>query len=83
MNSATIDEPLGISLHVHELLSKHRMIAAIWSIEDVQEVRPDLNDDQAWEVLQEVEHRHDASIGITWAMLELFADDLFPLTTSE
>ena len=27
----------------------------IWSVEDVQQLRPDLDDDQAWEVLQAVD----------------------------
>jgi len=72
--TATNPEPFN----VHEFLAKHRMIGIVWCIEDVQEVRPDLTDDQAWEVLQAVERRHDAEIGINWLTLEIFADDLFP-----
>ncbi|HEX3146657.1 MAG TPA: hypothetical protein VHR66_01055 [Gemmataceae bacterium] len=43
----------------------------------MQTIRPDLNANQAWEVLQEVRDRASAECGITWdtlldAALELF-----------
>ena len=38
----------------------------------------DLTDDQAREVLQQASDRHDAGIGITWDVLEIHADNLFP-----
>jgi len=66
----------------HEFLAKHRMIGVVWCIEDVQAVRPDLTDDQAWEVLQEVERKHDANWGICWITLEVVANHLFPQPTS-
>jgi hypothetical protein len=59
------------------LLAGRRMIAAVWSVEDVREIRPDLTDEQAWRVLQEVERRQDATLGITWDTLEWVAGDLF------
>ena len=65
------------------ILAKRRQIAFIWSIGDVQQVRPDLTDVQAWEVLQEVERIHDAEIGINWECIEIVAADLFPSTNSE
>jgi hypothetical protein len=65
-------------IDVHALLAKRRQIAVIWSIEDVQQERPDLNDDQAWEVLQRAEHCHDCNYGITWDHLRMVAEDLFP-----
>ena len=64
-------------LDIHALLAARKQIAAIWSIEDVQEVRPELTDDQAWAVLQEVERGKDATLGITWETLEWAAQDLF------
>jgi hypothetical protein len=64
-------------LDIHALLAERKQIALIWSVEDLQAVRPDLDDEQAWAVLQEVEHRHDASIGVTWDTLEYAADELF------
>jgi hypothetical protein len=71
-----------INLYVHDLLAKHRQIAAIWSIEDVQGIRSDLTDDQAWEVLERVGDKHDAAWGITWITLEIVAGDLFPRPTT-
>ena len=62
----------------HALLAERRQIAAIWSVEDVQGIRPDLSEDQAWEILQAVQRRHDAELGINWLTLELTADDLYP-----
>jgi hypothetical protein len=67
-----------ITLYVHDLLGKHRQIATIWSVEDVQEIRPDLTDDQAWEVLEQVGRKHDAEYGISWTKFETVADELFP-----
>jgi hypothetical protein len=67
--------PAGID--VHALLAERRQIAGIWHIEDVQSVRPDLTDDQAWQVLQAVRRNHDASLGINWDVLECNADILF------
>jgi hypothetical protein len=73
-------------LDLHELLQRNRLIALIWSIEDVQEVRPDLTDGQAWEVLEQAGRKQDAELGITWTTLECVAEDLFgeaPETAAE
>jgi len=59
-----------------------RQIAIIWSIEDVQSIRPDLSDDQSMEVLRTAEDKHDASLGISWDTLEIWADYLYPLEKS-
>lgn len=64
-------------IDIHELLAKRKQIAVIWSIEDVQQVRPDLTGDQAWQVLEEVDRRHDAELGINWQTLEYVAELLF------
>ena len=65
-------------INIHEILEHRLQIAVIWSVEDVQEVRPDLTEEQAWEVLQTCEKRHDCEQGITWFSLEWVANDLFP-----
>jgi len=85
MNDATINtgEPVDINSHVRELLAKHHSIAAIWCTDDVRGLRPHLTEEQAWEVLQEVAHHHDAEWGITWTTLETTADDLFFEPASE
>ena len=80
MNDAIIDtgEPVDINAHVRQLLANQRSIAAIWCTDDVRGIRPHLTEEQAWEVLQEVDDRHDAEWGITWTTLEVTADDLYP-----
>ena len=55
---------------------KHQ-IAVVWSIEDVQSIRAELNDQQAWEVLNAANRHHDATIGINWDVLACHAEILF------
>lgn len=74
--STAQEEPVDI----HALLEQRRQVAVIWSVEDVQSVRPGLNDDQAWEVLQQCSKVHDCEVGFTWLLIEYVADDLFPST---
>ncbi len=64
-------------IDIHELLAERRQIADVWSIEDVQAVRPDLSEDQCWEVLQLTDRTKDAELGITWLTLEMAAEHLF------
>lgn len=53
----------------------------IWSASDIQNVRPDLTPEQARQVLDAVERHHDANIGVTWYVLQIHADELFPHTS--
>jgi hypothetical protein len=64
-------------IDIHELLAQERKIAHIWGIDDVQCIRPDLDDDQAWRVLQTVERRLDSEYGICFDTLEIIADELY------
>ena len=65
------------------MIDTNRQIAIIWSVEDVQEVRPDLNDEQAMEVLLTVKKCHDATIGVTFEALEIAADNIYPREENE
>ena len=49
-----------------------------WHITDVQEVRPDLTDDQARAVLWRVRDIHDANEGVNWYVIECVASEMFP-----
>lgn len=62
---------------IDAVLAKRRQVAVIWDVEDVQEVRPDLTDEQAWEVLKQTRRQHDATLGINWETLEFTAQMLF------
>ena len=55
-----------------------RQIAIIWDIYDVQSLRPDLDDNEAMQVLSAVDDKHDANIGINWDVIQFWADDLYP-----
>jgi hypothetical protein len=65
-------------IDIDAVLAERRQVAIVWSIEDVLGVRPDLNADQAWEVLTRCRDKHDCEYGFTWQYLEDVADDLFP-----
>ena len=52
-------------------------IAIIWSVEDVLMQCPWLSDEDAQEVLYNLEHKHDASIGINWDVIDITADIIF------
>lgn len=69
-------DPPPIELDLHELLAKNE-IAIVWSVDDVRHVRGDLSHDQAWEVLQHVRNRHDATVGVNWETLTDAAEALF------
>ena len=60
---------------------KTKTVAIEWGVEDVQSERPDLNDEQSWEVLKAVIDRHDANIGVNWEFIGAVADDMFPEET--
>lgn len=74
------DEQDNSNLDIDAIVAKRGQIAIIWSIEDVQAVRPRLTAEQAWEVLEEVKRKHDAVWGVCWMTLEIWADKLFPDT---
>ena len=73
-----LDDATEDAIDIHAELKKQQKIAAIWVTDDVKEVRPDLTEDQCWEVLQKVDHKHDAAQGINWMVLEFWANDMFP-----
>ena len=53
-------------------------IAIIWCIDDVKQVRPDLNDEDCLDVLYYADRKHDASMGITYDTLQYISDYLYP-----
>jgi hypothetical protein len=86
LKAAGIAHEQEFDLDIHELLAQERKIAHIWGIDDVQCIRPDLDDDQAWQVLQDIERHLDSQYGICFDTLEIMADELYgpaPETTPE
>ena len=68
----------GSRIDVQQLLRARRQVAVVWNIEDVKHLRPDLTDDQAWDVLEQAYDVHDCEWGFTWTHLQTVADDMFP-----
>jgi hypothetical protein len=73
-----IPEEQEIDIDIHGLLAANRQIAHILGVDDVQQQRPDLDDDQAWAVLQDAEKYLDLHNGITWDTLKILSDELYP-----
>jgi len=72
-----------IKLNGDEPMKKKRQITITWAVEDVLEIRPDLTEDQAMEVLENVEQNHDAEVGICWDTLAFWADSMFRRAEAE
>ena len=53
-------------------------IAIIWSVKDVMQECDWLTEEQALEVLHNIDHNHDATIGINWDVIYYNAEWLFP-----
>lgn len=66
---------------IASLAKEQRQIAIVWNTDDVRTVRPDLSEDQAWQVLLRVENEHDGDHGVTWDTLRDVAEQLFACAT--
>ena len=53
-------------------------IAIIWSVEDVIQECDWLTREQALDVLQHIDHKHDATIGINWDVIYYNAEWMYP-----
>ena len=65
-------------INVDAVLAERGQVAIVWSVEDVQAMRPDLKEWQAWDVLEECRQNFDREIGINALLIETVADALFP-----
>lgn len=75
-----VNDPDGDLHHppfIDPLLSAFGQSAVVWSVGDVLDVRPDLSDDQAAEVLHQAIRQHDATLGIGWDTFEYYATTMF------
>ncbi|MEZ0295278.1 MAG: hypothetical protein ACAI35_02370 [Candidatus Methylacidiphilales bacterium] len=78
MNDTIESHETTTNCDIHEMLARRKEIAVIWSWEDVQMQRPDLTMDQAWEVLKRCERYHDACLGLSWEVIDIIAEEMFP-----
>ena len=61
----------------HQAYVEGENIAMLWSIEDINGLRPDLTDEQAMNVLITASENHDANVGVNWDVLHHWATDLY------
>lgn len=59
-----------------EYLAQNGAIALIWDTDDVEQACEGITTDRAWEVLKQVEKYHDASIGVSWDVIRITAENL-------
>ena len=64
-----------------DLLANQRAIAIVWDIQHVKDQRPDLGDEQAWEVLQECQQCHERLNDPMLETIRQVADNLYPAAT--
>jgi hypothetical protein len=81
MKTITVEIPDNMPDHIAKekfsRLFSNDWIIDWWHISDVQSERPDLTDEQAREVLEMVDRRRDATIGINWEFIRCVANTLF------
>tara|TARA_A100001391_G_scaffold153627_1_gene111422 strand:+ start:309 stop:524 length:216 start_codon:yes stop_codon:yes gene_type:complete len=53
-------------------------IAIVWSVKDVMVECDWLTEEQAMEVLHNLKHNHDATIGINWEVIYYNAEWMYP-----
>jgi hypothetical protein len=68
---------------IDELLAGHHAIPIVWDIDHVIDQRPDLNHEQAWEVLQECQRCWERLNDPMLEIIRQLADDLFPKLTGK
>lgn len=66
--------------HIEILDDAAMVLRDDWYVDDVLSIRPDLTEEQAEDVLEKVADTHDCNIGITWEVIEIHANNLFPLS---
>ena len=67
-----------VDVDVHELLADHKAIALVFTLTDVKKQRPDLKDEQAWEVLQLFEAAAEDCPDPMYETIHQLADMHFP-----
>lgn len=65
-------------IDIDELLAEHQAIGIVWDIQHVKDHRPDLTDEQAWEVLQECQRSWERLNDPMLEAIRQIAGDLFP-----
>lgn len=78
---ATQREMLAVLSDTESNVRKGDEIAIIWSIDDVMEMRSDLDEEQARQVLARVDRKHDSEYGVSHQTVKDTAEEMFPKMT--
>jgi|GEM_PF-3454351 len=65
-------------IDIGQLIAEHSAIALVWDAAHVRDQRPDLTNEQAWEVLQECERSWDRLNDPMLETIRQVAENLFP-----
>lgn len=68
----------GYDLDLDDLLARGRAVALLWDTAHVRDLRPDLDDAQAWEVLDEARRSWDRLADPMLGAIRQAADALYP-----
>jgi len=60
-----------------EELRQRNYALSVWSVDDVLYIDPKLTEEQAIEVINNIEKRHDKNHGINWYTLSRYIDELY------
>ncbi len=66
-----------VDVNIDELLADHHAIGIVWDVHHVMDQRPDLNHEQAWEVLQQCQNGWERLNDPMLETIRQHADDLF------
>jgi hypothetical protein len=60
-----------------EILAAHGFVAFLWGVEDIRSVKggQNLTDEQCMEILDKIQSKHDASIGVNWDVISYYVFD--------
>lgn len=79
----TIDTPLGkksvelVTAALQQYRDPNEWVSFHWSVDDVLSRRPKLTRSEALQVLHVCKKHHDCEAGMTWDVIEYWADELF------
>ncbi len=74
------DEPLDLhqdAWQAADCVAEDWLSAPVWSLEDLLDQRPELSDAQAWAVLRRCQAEQDPACGVSRALVNAVADELF------
>jgi hypothetical protein len=77
VSAGFIDKQKSSEAEAHMREFWKNKLVDIWSVEDVQSVRPDLDEKQAVMVLEHLDRNFDSEIGINWQRIEQAAIYVF------